>query len=92
MPPIVEPQTAKAIARSRPWNTAFTVDNVAGRIIAAPTPCSSRAAMSAAPLAEKPAMMLAITNTTMPTTKSLRRPWMSPTRPTVSSSAANMRE
>ena len=55
MPPIVEPQTAKAIARSRPTKTAFTVERVEGRIIAAPTPWSSRAAMSALPPPAKPA-------------------------------------
>jgi hypothetical protein len=92
MPPIVEPQTAKAIARSRPWKTAFTVDRVEGRIIAAPIPWRSRAAMRAAPLPEKPATTLAMTNTTMPMRNSLRRPRRSPTRPTVSRSEANTRE
>ncbi len=92
MPPIVEPQTAKAMARSRPAKTAFTVDRVDGRIIAAPTPCSTRAAMSIVPPTANPARTLATTKTTMPRRNSRRRPWMSPTRPTVSSSAAKTSE
>lgn len=39
---MVEPQTAKAIARARPWNIAFKVESVAGRMAAAPTPWTSR--------------------------------------------------
>ena len=38
MPPIVAPQTAKAIPRSRPWKFAFTKDRVVGSTIAPPTP------------------------------------------------------
>ena len=92
MPPIVEPQTAKAIARSRPTNTALSVESVAGRIMAAPTPCTSRAPISSSAEPAAPAARLARTNTAMPTAKMRRRPYRSPTRPTVSSSAANSRE
>ncbi len=92
MPPMVEPQTAKAIARCLPVNSALTVDRVAGRIIAAPTPCTNRAPISAWPVAASPAATLARVNRMIPTRNTLRRPCRSPILPTVSSRAANTRE
>ena len=38
MPPIVPPQTAKAIARSLPTNTALMTESELGRIMAPPMP------------------------------------------------------
>ncbi len=74
IPPMVEPQTANAIARSRPANTAFNVDSVAGRIMAAPTPWTSRAPISTLADPAAPATTLATTKTAIPTAKSRRRP------------------
>ena len=52
MPPMTEPQMPKAMARSRPRKFALRIDWVAGRIVAPPTPCRSRAAMSSSPAGE----------------------------------------
>ena len=89
MPPITEPHTPKAIARSRPWNCALTEERVAGRMAAPPTPCRMRAPISAAPLCEMAASRLASAKITMPTRNTRRRPMRSPRRPSVRSSAAN---
>jgi hypothetical protein len=74
MPPMVEPHTANAMARSFPRKTAFRVERVAGRIIAAPAPCSTLAPISIAAPSARPARTLAPTNTAMPTAKRRRRP------------------
>jgi hypothetical protein len=89
MPPMVEPQMAKAIPRSRPVNMALTVDSVAGRIIAPPSPCNSLAMIRIPPFPARAANTLAAPNTTVPTSSSLRRPCMSPRRPAVIRQAAN---
>ena len=78
-PPIVEPQMAKATARSLPTNSAFTVESVAGRIIAPPIPWRNRPTMSTEPLGAVAATRLAPMNTTTPVRKSRRRPQRSPT-------------
>ena len=44
-PPMVPPQTAKAIARSLPTKTALMTESELGRIIAPPMPWRARAAM-----------------------------------------------
>ncbi len=74
IPPIIDPQMPNATARSRPVKTVFTVDSVAGMIIEAPTPCAKRAAISSAPFPARAASRLASMNTTVPRTKSRRRP------------------
>ena len=49
VPPIVEPQTAKAMARSRPRNPALSMDSEVGSIIAPAMPCSTRLPISSGP-------------------------------------------
>ena len=80
------------MTRARPTKRALRVERVDGRIIAAPTPWTKRAAMSIGPLTESPATTDASMKTTMPMRKSSRRPLRSPIRPTVMSSAANTSE
>ncbi len=92
MPPMVEPQMANAIARSRPRNRLLTVDRVAGRIIAPPMPCRNRPRISIALLCAVAATRLARTNHTAPIRNRRRRPRMSAIRPSVISSAANTSE
>ena len=88
MPPIVAPQIPNAIARSRPRKLVLRIDCVEGRIIAPPTPCITRAAMRSSPDGAAPASTDAIANTTRPARYIARRPSRSPTRPSVTSSAA----
>ena len=49
IPPMVEPHTANAMARSRPTNVAFSVDRVEGSSIAAPRPWTTRAEIRSGP-------------------------------------------
>ena len=88
MPPMTAPQMPNAMARSRPRKLVLRIDWVAGRIIAPPTPWSSRAPMSIVPLVDAPAMTDAIRKMTRPTRYITRRPRWSPRRPSVMSSAA----
>ena len=92
MPPMVEPQMAKAMPRARPVNIAFSVDRVLGSTIAAPRPCTSRDAISMAGLVAAPAPRLASMNTTSPIAYSRLRPYRSPIRPTVSMREAKTSE
>ena len=92
IPPIVEPQIANAIPRSLPLKRALTVESVAGRTIAPPTPCKNRAKIKVAPEEEKLANTLAIPNTIIPTTSSFLRPCRSPTLPNVIRRAAKTNE
>lgn len=66
IPPMVEPQIAKAMPRSRPVKSALTVENVAGRIIAPPTPCRRRAAINVVPEYDMAAKTLATPKVRMP--------------------------
>ena len=88
MPPIVEPHTAKAMPRSRPWKVALSVDRVEGRIIAPPTPCTTRAMMSAEPESANAAQTEASMKMITPMTSMRRRPNRSPRVPKTSSRAA----
>ena len=91
IPPIVDPQTAKAIVRSRPRNVALSSDRVAGRIIAPPTPCRNRAAMSSSPVAASAAATDAAAKMTTPTRSIRRLPKRSARLPKTSSSEAKTR-
>ncbi len=91
MPPIVEPQTAKAMARSRPRNVALMIDRVVGRIIAPPTPCTTRARIRSSPVAARAANTDAATKTTTPRRSILRRPTRSARVPKTMRSAAKTR-
>jgi len=90
-PPMVEPQTANAIARSRPAKVALSRDNEVGSIIAPPSPWSTRAPISSAPDPADAASRLAATKTSTPTTNIRRRPVRSATRPTTRSRDAKTR-
>src|ERR1035437_4891302 len=57
MPPIVDPHTANAMARSLPTKIALRLESVAGSRNAAPMPWRSLAAMSVAPEPAAPARM-----------------------------------
>ena len=63
---MVEPQIAKEMPRSRPVKSALTVENVAGRIIAPPTPCRRRAAINVVPEYDMAAKTLATPKVRMP--------------------------
>ncbi|MNW57419.1 hypothetical protein D3C74_352260 [compost metagenome] len=92
MPEITAPQMPNATARSLPRNVALTVDRVAGRTNAPPTPWIRRATIRVPASSAWEARMLPPRKTTTPTRSRLRRPSRSPRRPAVSSSAANTTE
>ena len=50
VPPMVAPQTPKAMPRSRPRNVALSRDSEVGSIMAPPMPCRARAPISVPPL------------------------------------------
>ena len=89
IPPIVDPQTAKAMPRSRPWKVAFSSDSVLGSIIAPPTPCTRRARISRSPVGANEAITDATVNNATPISSRRRRPMRSASDPNSSSSAAN---
>src|SRR5690606_81986 len=91
MPPIVEPQTANAMARWRPVKVALSSDSVAGRIIAPPSPCTTRDRISSSPFGESAAATLETANSTTPRMSIRRRPMRSARVPKTSSSAAKTR-
>ena len=88
MPPIVEPQTAKAMPRSRPRKVALISDSVVGRIIAPPTPCTKRAAISMPPEVDRAARIEDAAKMTTPISSIRFRPMRSATLPKTRSSAA----
>ncbi len=88
MPPIVEPQTANAIPRSRPRKVALISDRVVGRIIAPPMPWISRARISRSPVGAKAAAMDESTKITTPSSMMRRRPKRSASDPNTSRSDA----
>lgn len=91
MPPIVEPQTAKAMPRSRPRKVAFSSDRVLGSIIAPPTPCTRRAPINRSAVGAKAAPTDAAAKSTTPISSSRRRPNRSARLPNSSSSEAKTR-
>ncbi|WP_237534704.1 hypothetical protein [Streptomyces sp. SID3343] len=77
-------------ARTRwaPVNEVFRIAGICGVIMAAPTPCTTRAAISTPEVGARPAAGEAGVNSTMPTPNSRRLPYRSPSRPAVSMQAA----
>jgi hypothetical protein len=71
-------------------NACVMIDSVAGIMNAAPIPWTARNATSTASLGAKPIARLEAPNTATPNRKSLRRPKMSPSRPPVTMSTANV--
>ena len=68
------------------------MESVDGEVIAAPRPCTARAAISISMLRDAPASAEPATNTLTPAIKMRFRPTWSPMRPQVIMNAANIRE
>jgi len=92
IPPIIEPYTANAMPRSRPWNMALIVESVEGITRAAPMPWTSRAPINQVGFCAVPTPRLATMKMVSPTTNSRRRPYRSLRRPASRMSEANTRE
>ena len=75
MPPIVEPQIAKAMPRSRPENVALISDSVVGSTMAPPMPWIRRAPISSGPDCAKTASRLAAAKAPAPVTNRRRLPY-----------------
>ena len=86
---VVAAQIPIAVARSRSSGKVWLMmARVGGVIIAAPTPCSTRAPMRTAALGASPASSEAMVKTPRPPRKSRRRPNVSARRPPVTSRTA----
>ena len=88
VPPMapVEPQTPSALLRSGPsGKVVMTIDSAVGVIIAAATPCTTRAVSSAVLVPARPAPSEARANRIVPATNMRRRPSRSAARPPSSS-------
>ena len=90
--PATAPHTPNAIPRARPVKVPDTIDRVDGEVIAAPRPCTVRAAISVPMPRAAPASTEPSTNTATPAMKMRFRPTWSPTRPQVMISAAKTSE
>jgi len=86
----VPAQIPMAVPRCRGGKVTAMIESVAGFISAAPTPCATRAAISASPLEASPQASEARVNTAMPTTKMRRRPYASASLPPMSIRAAKV--
>jgi hypothetical protein len=96
--PMAEPDTAtaentpKARLRSGPSAKLVVIsDRAVGAAMAAPTPCSARAASSQVAEVAKPPRNEARVKSRMPDTNTRRRPRMSPARPPSSSRPPKVR-
>ena len=90
--PAMAPHRPMARARSRrSVKTLEISERVAGKVMAAPSPITARAAISSAGLVVKPPARLAAPNTVSPASSIPLRPNRSDRLPNVSSSAANTR-
>ena len=79
-----------AVPRWRGGNVAVMIDNVAGFISAAPTPCTVRAAIREAAPPASPHQREAPVKMTSPAMKMLRRPSMSASLPPLRSRTPNV--
>jgi len=86
--PVVAPNTANALPRSRPWKSCAIRAGATANMTAAPTPCTPRATSSMIELGAAPQHSDAIVNTQSPTVQTRRRPRRSASEPAVSSSEA----
>src|SRR5262245_21263272 len=87
--PAMAPYSANALPRSRPEKMTRNVASTCGAFIAAPTPWTTRAAMSSAADADRPAARLAAPKTPTPARNSRLRPNRSPRLPAMIRIAAN---
>ena len=77
-----------ALPRSAPVKTARNVASTCGAMAAAAVPCTTRAAISSAPVPDTPAARLASPNTATPARNTRLRPIRSPRFPAMISAAA----
>ena len=84
-------QVPIALPRSSGGNALEMIERVPGIMNAAPMPWTAREATSQPSLGAKPIVAEASANTTTPNRNIRRRPKMSPSRPPVTSSTANVR-
>jgi hypothetical protein len=83
-------QIPSAAPRSRGGKVAVMIDSVAGIMNAAPTPCTTRAAISSSALFARPQKREEIVKTARPVRKIRRLPNMSASFPPVSISTAKL--
>jgi len=89
MPPVA-PHAPIALLRSAPSaKVLIRIDNAAGVIAAAPTPCIARAAINIAPESASPHASEASVNTPIPPSSTRLRPIRSAIRPPSNSSVPN---
>ena len=88
--PLTPPQMPMAAPRLSAGNTAATMLKVLGIIAAPPSPCTTRKATSSSMLGARPQASDESVKSAMPATKSSRRPYRSPRRPSVTSVTANI--
>ena len=89
IPPMVAPQTAKAIPRSLPWKFALTKDNVVGKTIAPPIPWTILAKIKADAESVEPAQTEETMKIRIPILSRSFRPIRSATEPHTKSRDAN---
>ena len=87
--PETAPITPYIGARSRGEYNACSEDRACGTIIAAPAPCTTRAASRTPAVGARQARAEPAVKPSTPSTNTRRRPTMSPSRPPVIISAAN---
>ena len=88
--PVIAPNTPSAHARRSGGNAALSSASDSGAIIAAPTPCTARAAISQPTLVASAHAADAATNSSSPAANSRRRPNLSPSAAPVISSTAKL--
>ena len=88
--PATDPQTPRAAPRERGGKTRVIIAIVCGVIIAPPTPCTARAAISQPIEGARPQAADASVKTTSPQTNTGLGPNLSPSRPVTSSSTAKV--
>ena len=89
--PAIAPQIPSALLRSAPsWKVVMRIDSAAGEMMAAPTPCTAREAMSCASDVARPHASDAPEKSARPIRNMRRRPSRSAERPPSMSSPPNV--
>ena len=88
--PLTPPQTPNAMPRRAGGTASESNVSVSGRTMAAPKPCTARAAISTSMLVDRAAAALATVNVASPMENIRRRPKRSPRAAPVRSSTANV--
>ena len=89
---ITAPQTPKAVPRSLPWKVCARSASEVAKMVAPPTPCRARKAISIPADWAAPQSSEARVKTASPAAKTRRRPKMSATEPAASISEASESE